>query len=75
MRSTDTKKRNTEFRKVPGVNSALTVSRDGEVKIKGHGDEPYHLDVITAEDGTRMTIQMAIHKAFPDIPMRITPSW
>jgi hypothetical protein len=73
MRTTDTK-RNTEFRKVPGVNPALTVSRDGETKIKGHG-EPYDLGIITALDGTKMTIQMAIHKAFPDIPMRYTPKW
>lgn len=67
-------KRNTEFRKVPGLDPNITVSRDGEVKIKGHL-EYQNVSVLTAEDGTRTTIQMCIHKAFPDIPMRETPTW
>lgn len=66
-------KRNYEFRSVPGVHSDIKVSRDGEVQVKGR--TTYSMSTITAQDGTQMTIQMCIYKAFPDIPMRYTPSW
>lgn len=65
--------RNYEFRSVPGVNPDIKVSRDGEVQVNGR--DAYTMSVITALDGTRMTLQMCIHKAFPDIPMRWTPTW
>lgn len=67
-------KRNHEYRNIPGVRSNFKVNRDGEVQIDGR-PEYHNVSVITAEDGTRMTIQMCIHKAFPDIPMRETPKW
>jgi len=64
-------KRNYEFRTIPGVNPDIRVSRDGEVQVKG----VTRYDVkITAIDGTRMSTQMAIHKAFPDIPLRYAPT-
>lgn len=65
--------RNYEFRSVPGVSRNIKVSRDGEVQV--NGQDGHYQSVIEAQDGTRMTIQMCIHKAFPDIPMRYTPSW
>ena len=65
--------RNYEFRSVPGVGPDIKVSRDGEVQVNGR--DAYTMSVITALDGTRMTLQMCIHKAFPDIPMRWTPTW
>lgn len=64
--------RNHEFRPVPGVDPSIRVSRDGEVQVNGR---EHFMSVIAALDGTRMTIQMCIHKAFPDIPMRRTPTW
>lgn len=64
--------RNYEFRHVPGVAADVTVSRDGGVKV--NGIEHYNMSMITALDGTRLTIQMCIHKAFPDIPMRTIPT-
>lgn len=67
------KKRNTERRHVPGVYKDVKVTRDGEVFVNDR--EVHNLPIITALDGTRMTIQMAIHKAFPDIPMRRVPRW
>lgn len=65
--------RNYEFRAVPGVGPDIKVSRDGDVQVNGR--ITYNMPVITALDGTKMTIQMCIHKAFPDIPMRETPTW
>lgn len=65
--------RNYEFRNVPGVGNDIKVSRDGGVQVNGR--ETYNMGVITAEDGTKMTIQRCIHMAFPDIPMRYVPSW
>lgn len=66
------KPRNYEFRTVPGVDSDVRVSRDGDIQINGRNT--YNLPMITKLDGTRITIQMAIHLAFPDIPMRVTPT-
>jgi hypothetical protein len=66
-------KRNYEFRNVPGVYHDIKVNRDGDVQVNGR--PVYNLPIITAEDGTKMTIQMCIHKAFPDIPLRRVPKW
>jgi hypothetical protein len=65
--------RNYEFRNVPGVSSDIRVSRDGDVQVDGR--TIYSMSIFTAEDGTKMSIQMCIHKAFPDIPMREVPKW
>lgn len=67
------KERNTEFRKIPGVAPKYRISRDGEFKVDGQIS--YSVGIVTALDGTRMTPQMCVYKAFPDIPMRYTPSW
>jgi stage III sporulation protein SpoIIIAA len=66
--------RNYEFRNIPGVRSNIKVNRDGEVQIDGH-PEYHNVSIITADDGTKMTLQMCIYKAFPDIPMRSIPKW
>jgi hypothetical protein len=68
-----TEARNYEFRSIPGVGSGIRVSRDGDVQVNGR--DVYSMGVVTALDGTRMTLQMCIHKAFPEIPMRETPTW
>ncbi len=65
--------RNYEFRTVPGVDPNIKVSRDGDVQVRSRVN--YNMGIVTALDGTKMTIQMCIHKAFPDIPMRYTPKW
>jgi hypothetical protein len=70
-----TEEHNYEFRTVPGVDPKITVSRDGEVRVNGRDEYHMYMSVITALDGTRMSLQMCIHKAFPDIPMRRTPTW
>ena len=59
--------RNCEDRTIPGVPPEITVSRDGDVKVNGVID---YSCTIVATDGTRMSVQMAIHLAFPDIPLR-----
>lgn len=64
--------RNMEWRPVPGA-ARFKVRRDGDLMLDGK--VVYNVSTITADDGTRMTVQMAIHKSFPDIPMRYTPSW
>lgn len=66
--------RNYEFRSVPGVADSLTVSRDGEVRINGKDVYDISRKGIRQHDGTSISIQMAIHLAFPDIPMRHTPT-
>lgn len=66
-------KRNYEFRIIPGVDLNIKVSRDGEIQENGRPN--YYMGLITDLNGTKMTIQMAIHKAFPDIPLRHTPKW
>ncbi|QYC55033.1 hypothetical protein QCN36_gp45 [Arthrobacter phage CastorTray] len=67
--------RNYEFRSVPGVANSLKVSRDGEVRIDGK--DVYDISRrggIRKHDGTKISIQMAIHLAFPDIPLRYAPT-
>lgn len=68
------KPRNYEFRSIPGVAPNLKVSRDGDVQINGKDIRDINLMGIRKHDGTRISIQMAIHLAFPDIPMRETPT-
>lgn len=65
--------RNYERRSIPELPD-YTVTRDGEVQYKGR-DKYDTGGVVTDINGTRMTIQMFIFKAFPDIPMRYTLSW
>jgi len=67
-----TKERNYEFRSVPGVADSLKVSRDGDVQIDGK--DYCNVNEIRRHDGSYITIQMAIHLAFPDISMRYTPT-
>ncbi|AXH46704.1 hypothetical protein QCN35_gp42 [Arthrobacter phage Synepsis] len=67
--------RNYEFRVIPGVTNDVTVSRDGETKFNGkpiYGREVSRR--LRKHDGTVISIQMAIHLAFPDIPLRYTPT-
>lgn len=64
--------RNYEWRSIPEVPD-IEVRRDGDIKFKGV--ERYDITTVTDVHGTRMTIQMLISKAFPDIPMRYTPTW
>ena len=66
------KPRNTEFRKLKEANDRYAVSRDGEVKKDGRID--YSIASIPLRDGTKISIQLFIHRAFPDIPMRYTPT-
>jgi len=74
------KKRNYEWRGVPGF-PRIQVTRDGEIRYQ-KGKERYTRDgaLIRPEfgwrnpDGSAMSIQMMIHKAFPDIPMRWVPN-
>ncbi|ASM62321.1 hypothetical protein SEA_NIGHTMARE_45 [Arthrobacter phage Nightmare] len=68
--------RNYEFRVVPGVSDDVTVSRDGEMKINGKliYDGRERSRKLQIQDGTKISIQMAIHLAFPDIPMRHIPT-
>ena len=68
------KKRNYEFRSVPGVAKNLKVSRDGEVQINGKPFHEVNQKGIRTHEGTWISVQMAIHKAFPDIPMREVPT-
>lgn len=63
--------RNYEWRSIPDVPD-IEVTRDGDIKYKGR--ERYDIPSVVALDGTRMSIQMLIYKAFPDIPMRYTPT-
>lgn len=69
-----TEQRNYEFRSIPGVAKNLKVSRDGEVQIDGKDFNEVNQRGIRKHDGTYISVQMAIHLAFPDIPMRITPT-
>ncbi|UYL88239.1 hypothetical protein SEA_LILHUDDY_45 [Arthrobacter phage LilHuddy] len=66
--------RNYEFRSVPGVAPNLKVSRDGDVQINGKDFYEVNKRGIRKHDGTYISVQMAIHLAFPDIPMRETPT-
>lgn len=73
------KSRNYEFRTLPFV-SYIEVSRDGELRYQ-KGKTQYRNgmarrpeEFLKNEQGEPMTIQMMIHLAFPDIPMRITPT-
>jgi hypothetical protein len=66
-------KRNTEFRTIPGVRKEVKVSRDGEIKYEGEVVTSGNV-TIRDKNGKAMSIQMTIHKAFPDIPMRHTPT-
>jgi hypothetical protein len=63
--------RNYERRAIPELPD-WTVTRDGDLQFKGRDE---YKGVLTDSNGTRMTVQMFIHKAFPDIPMRETPKW
>lgn len=66
-------KRNYEWRSIREV-PGLEVTRDGDLRRNGTGN---HVGggVVTDVNGEHMTIQMMISKAFPDIPMRETPTW
>jgi hypothetical protein len=64
--------RNYEWRSIPEV-ADIEVTRDGDIKFKGR--ERYDIGSVVDLDGTRMSIQMLISRAFPDIPMRFTPTW
>lgn len=66
-----TAKHNYERRSIPEV-PKMTVTRDGDLQYKGR--DTYDGTVVDI-NGNRMTIQMMIFKAFPDIPMRTTPTW
>ncbi|AXC38668.1 hypothetical protein QCN37_gp42 [Arthrobacter phage Tatanka] len=66
--------RNYEFRTIPDVDNDVTVSRDGEVRINGKDVYDMRRNPIRKHDGTKISIQMAIHLAFPDIPLRYTPT-
>lgn len=70
------KPRNYEFRSIPGVADSLKVSRDGEVQLNGEvtHDSAFTLRGIRQHDGTYISIQMAVFRAFPDIPMRYAPT-
>ena len=70
------KPRNYEFRSIPGVAKNLKVSRDGELQLNGkhHHTNEIVLRGIRKHDGTYISIQMAIHLSFPDIPMRYVPT-
>ena len=63
--------RNYERRTIPELPD-WTVTRDGDVQYKGRDE---YKGVLTDIHGNKMTVQMFIHKAFPDIPMRETPKW
>lgn len=69
-----TEERNYEYRTISEVHPRLSVNRDGEVRIdtaEGYPDDRlFKNGMITALDGSKMSIQMFIHKAFPDIPLR-----
>lgn len=67
--------RNYEFRALPNV-SGIQVNRDGEVKyLNLNGQMRVQAGTIRDNDNNIMTIQMFIHLAFPDIPMREIPKW
>ncbi|QFG09151.1 hypothetical protein PBI_SPORTO_43 [Arthrobacter phage Sporto] len=66
--------RNYEFRSIPGVSDSIKVSRDGDVQINGRDRYDMSASGIPKHDGTAISIQMAIHLAFPDIPMRHIPT-
>ena len=66
--------RNYEFRNIPGVSKSIKVSRDGDVEINGVSRYDMSASGISKSDGTKISVQMAIHLAFPDIPMRYTPT-
>lgn len=68
-------KRNHEWRSIPEVPD-IEVNRDGELRVLNfNGHKRYNLGTVVDIHGNRMTIQMMISKAFPDIPMRVTPTW
>lgn len=62
------KKRNTEFRTLKEAGPRYTVSRDGGVRKDGV--ETYSMGNIPLLDGTKISVQEFIHRAFPDIPLR-----
>ncbi|UTN92047.1 hypothetical protein SEA_DARBY_42 [Arthrobacter phage Darby] len=66
--------RNYEFRSIPGVSDNLKVSRDGDVQLNGTVVYDPIRRHIRKNDGESISIQMAIHLAFPDIPMRHIPT-
>lgn len=68
------RKRNYERRSIPEVPD-YTVTRDGDLQYKGRDWYGSGGGVVTDINGNRMTLQMFIYKAFPDIPMRETPKW
>jgi hypothetical protein len=63
--------RNYEWRSIPEVPD-IEVRRDGDIKFKGK--ERYDITSVVMLDGTRISVQMLISKAFPDIPMRFPPT-
>lgn len=65
--------RNYEQRIIPGVDTNITVNRDGDVQVDGK-DANGLGGMITKLDGEKISIQMAVYLAFPDIPMRVTPA-
>lgn len=73
--------RNYELRSIPEI-PYIGVTRDGEVRYQ-KGREQYDSKgarydprrFVRNPDGTPISIQMFVHKAFPDIPMRVTPTW
>lgn len=71
---TPMEERNYEFRSIPGVSDSIKVSRDGDVRINGRDRYDMSASGIPKHDGTAISIQMAIHLAFPDIPMRHIPT-
>lgn len=64
--------RNCEWRSIPEVPD-YEVNRDGDILYKGRREYD-NRGVVTDVNGDYMTVQMFIHKAFPDIPMRVTPT-
>ena len=70
---TKERKHNTEQRSIAELPD-YKVTRDGEVFFKGVEVHPVP-GVFKTKYGERMTLQMFIFKAFPDIPLRRIPTW
>lgn len=76
---TPMEERNYEFRSLP-YTQRIEVSRDGDLRYRAGMERWRNGSLVPPQewlidmDGSRMSVQMMIHRAFPDIPMRHVPS-